>query len=91
MTLKAPPDPIRIFVVMDESDKAVVKVIITASEMISIDPIIPELPTTHGCLMYIITPNMVKVVGVKTPANVPNVLGVLVTCNFPDFTFNFFI
>ena len=41
-------------------------------------PTIPALPTTHGWRMYMITPSMVKVVGVKTPASVPKVFLLMV-------------
>jgi hypothetical protein len=58
---------------MVEILSAVANVITTASKSIPIAPTIPAFPTTHGCRIYIITPRIVKVVGVKTPANVPNV------------------
>ena len=40
--------------------------------MIAIVPKSPELPTTHPRRIYMITPKMVKMDGVKTPAKVPN-------------------
>jgi hypothetical protein len=40
-------------------------------------PTTPALPTTHGWRIYIMTPNMVRVVGVKTPAKVPKVFLVI--------------
>jgi hypothetical protein len=48
-------------------------VITTARNKIPIAPTIPAFPTTQGWRIYIITPRIVNVVGVKTPAKVPNV------------------
>ncbi len=73
MTLKAPPAPIFTLEAMEEILKAVVSEIITESSRINTASTTPALPTTQGNRKYMITPNMVRVVGVKTPANVPNV------------------
>jgi hypothetical protein len=75
--LNAPPEPIRIFVVILDNDRAVERVMATATMIIINAPITPAFPTTHGWRMYIITPKMVRNVGVKTPAIVPNFLIVI--------------
>lgn len=73
MILKAPPAPIRTLVVIEDKLKAVVNVMATEMNNIPKAPTIPAFPTTHGCRMNMITPSIVKVVGVNTPANVPKV------------------
>ncbi len=40
--------------------------------IIIIVPIRPALPTTQPILKYIITPKIVRIEGVKTPAKAPN-------------------
>lgn len=40
--------------------------------MIPIAPIRPALPTTQPKRIYMITPKIVRIEGVKTPANAPN-------------------
>jgi hypothetical protein len=62
-------------------DRAVHKVIKNEIIIISQAPKRPALPTTHPRRKYIITPNMVRKVGVKTPPKVPNFL-ILVTGGF---------
>jgi hypothetical protein len=57
---------------MDDIDKAVQRVIRKAIMMISQAPSNPAFPTTHPSLRYMITPSMVRSVGVNTPPNVPN-------------------
>ena len=73
MTLNAPPAPIFTLVVIEEILKAVAKVMVTDKTIIAKAPTIPAFPTTQGCRIYIITPKMVNVVGVKTPEKVPKV------------------
>ena len=75
--LNAPPLPIRMFVVIDDKLSAVASVIATDNKIIAKAPKTPAFPTTHGCRIYMITPKMVKVVGVNTPANVPKVFLVI--------------
>ena len=67
MIENGPPAPMRIFVVIDDMERLVNNVIDRASSVISKAPATPALPTTHGCRKYMITPRMVRVVGVKTP------------------------
>ena len=71
----APPAPILIFVVIDDMDNAVQSVMPNEIIMINHAPSSPPLPTTHPNLKYIITPSMVKSVGVNTPPKVLNFLG----------------
>ena len=48
-----------------------------------IAPIKPALPTTQPKRIYIITPKMVSIEGVKTPAKVPNFFpSVIIKCSF---------
>ena len=68
----APPDPILIFDVIDERDKAVQTVIDLANNIIATAPRNPALPTTQPSRRNIITPSMVRTSGVKTPPNTPN-------------------
>ena len=50
----------------------VVTEITCAIKITIIVPQRPALPTTQPNRMYIITPRMVRIDGVKTPPNVPN-------------------
>ena len=59
-------------VVILDNDSAVDSVMATAIIIISKAPITPALPTTQEWRIYMITPKMVRNVGVKTPAIVPN-------------------
>ena len=61
----------RTLVVIEERLSAVVSVITTESTTMASAPATPALPTTQGCRMYMMTPRMVSVVGVNTPAKVP--------------------
>ena len=52
---------------MEDMDNAVKNVIAVAKVTIPMAPNTPAFPTTQGLLRYMITPNMVNKVGVKTP------------------------
>ena len=67
-----PPAPIFLSVATDETLKPVVTAITWAINIMAIVPKSPEFPTTQPNRMYMITPSMVKIDGVKTPAKVPN-------------------
>ena len=75
MMAYAPPAPIRIFVVMEDMERAVARVITKERVIISQAPNNPAFPTTHPRRRYIITPRMVKIEGVNTPPNVPKPVG----------------
>src|SRR6056297_3881265 len=62
-------------------DKAVHKVIKKEIIIINHAPKSPALPTTQPNLRYMITPKMVRKVGVKTPPKVPNFLPAVVCCS----------
>ncbi len=68
---KAPPAPILIFVIMDDRERLVIRVIPTETRMIIIAPPTPALPTTQGNLKKSIIPNIVRKVGTNTPLKVP--------------------
>lgn len=74
---KAPPEPILIFVVIDDMERAVQIVIDFARTIIRTAPRKPALPTTHPSLKYIITPRMVNTSGTNTPPNTSNFLLVI--------------
>jgi hypothetical protein len=75
MMAYAPPAPILIFVVIDDILNAVHVVIRKATIIISHAPSKPAFPTTQPSLRYMITPSIVRRVGVKTPPKVLNFLG----------------
>ena len=64
MIEKAPPAPIRIFVVMDDMERPVKVVMASANRMMPKAPTRPAFPTTHPSRRYIITPKMVSTLGV---------------------------
>jgi hypothetical protein len=68
---KAPPAPILMLVVMEDRDRPLVVVMMKDVRMMSQAPRRPAFPTTHPSRRYMITPRMVRRVGVKTPAKVP--------------------
>ena len=74
MMENAPPDSIRMFVVIEAIDRLVHRVMITEIPTMIMAPATPAFPTTQGCRMYMITPRMVRTVGVNTPWNVPKYL-----------------
>lgn len=57
---------------MDEMLKPVATLMTWATRIITMEPIRPAWPTTHPKRMYIITPRMVRIEGVNTPAKNPN-------------------
>jgi hypothetical protein len=71
MMEKAPPAPILMLVVMEERDRAVNAIMRKEMSMMSQAPRRPAFPTTHPSRRYMMTPRMVRSVGVKTPAKVP--------------------
>jgi hypothetical protein len=58
---------------MEERENPVVIVATWDNTMITIALPNPTVPTTHPRRRYKITPIIVKIVGVKTPSNVPKV------------------
>lgn len=71
MMEKAPPPPILMLVVMEERERAVKVVMTKERRIIKSDPRRPAFPTTQPRRRNMITPRMVRRVGVKTPAKVP--------------------
>jgi hypothetical protein len=59
---------------MEESASPVVTVATCANKMITMAAPNPTVPTTQPRRRYIITPTIVKIVGAKTPSNVPRTL-----------------
>ena len=70
----APPEPMRMFVLTEDIDKAVQVVMRNETIIINHAPKSPAFPTTHPSRKYIITPRIVNKVGVNTPPKVPNFL-----------------
>lgn len=60
------------FVASAESDSPVRKVIEVAIVTINSVPANPTLPSTQPKRRYMITPRIVRMLGVNTPLNVPN-------------------
>ena len=60
---------------MAATERAVRKVIEVARVTIRNVPASPTFPTTHPNLKYMMTPRIVRIDGVKTPANVPSPVG----------------
>lgn len=67
-----PPAPIFLSVATEDTLKPVVTAIKWAIMIITMAPNRPAFPTTQPRRMYMITPKIVSMDGVKTPANVPN-------------------
>jgi hypothetical protein len=59
---------------MEESASPVVTVATCDNKIITMAAPNPTVPTTQPRRRYIITPTIVKIVGVKTPSNVPRTL-----------------
>jgi len=72
MIENAPPEPILILLMMDAMERAVVVVMEYATTIISQAPGSPTLPTTHPSRRYMITPMIVRSVGIYTPVSIPN-------------------
>ena len=53
-------------------EKAVVKVMLLAMRRMHAAPRMPACPTTNPARMNMMTPRIVKMLGVKTPPSVPN-------------------
>jgi hypothetical protein len=72
MTKYAPPPPTLILVARADSDSPVRNVI--AVDMVTMSRVSgrPTFPNTHPNLRYMITPRIVRMLGVKTPLKVPN-------------------
>lgn len=68
----SPPVPIGILVATADADNPVINDIELHKSTIKIVPSRPTLETTQPKRRYMITPNMVKTLGVKTPRKVPN-------------------
>jgi hypothetical protein len=64
MMAKAPPAPTRVLVATEETERPVVMVMMWASRIIPIAPPSPALPTTCPWRRYMMTPRMVRMVGV---------------------------
>ena len=75
-----PPALIFLSVAMDEILKPVETEIICANKIMTRALIRPAWPTTHPRRIYMITPKIVKMEGVNTPAKVPNFLGLAGIC-----------
>lgn len=63
-----------ILVATDEKDSVVMSVIEFAIKTTKMTRRRPRWPTNHPVRRYMITPRMVRMVGAKTPRNVPNFL-----------------
>lgn len=70
----APPGPMRILLMIEDIERAVVVVMAKAMRMIVHAPSSPVIPTTQPRRRYIITPRMVRRVGMKTPLTIPNLI-----------------
>ena len=68
----SPPTPTRMLVAMAEALSPVMKVIPLAIVRISNVPGRPALPSTQPNRRYIMTPRIVRTLGVNTPRKVPN-------------------
>jgi hypothetical protein len=60
------------FVDMEDIERPVIRVIVLAIKRIRSAPQSPDCPTIVGNLRNIITPRIVKTLGVITPPKVPN-------------------
>jgi len=67
----APPTPTRVFVAIADRQSAVMKVMPLARATTSNVLVRPTWPRTHPKRKYMMTPRMVKMVGVNTPRNMP--------------------
>ena len=63
-----------ILVATDEKDRVVMSVIAFAIKTMKMTRRKPRCPTNHPERRYMITPRMVRIVGVNTPRSVPNFL-----------------
>jgi hypothetical protein len=68
----------RIFVAIELIENAVKSVMRFAINRITRVLFKPVFPTTHPILRYMITPNMVRILGTNTPPNVPNPFALLI-------------
>lgn len=68
----SPPVPRGLLVATADALRAVIKAIALQIRTIAIVPISPAWATTQPNLRYIITPRMVRTLGVKTPRKAPN-------------------
>jgi hypothetical protein len=67
----APPAPTFMLVAIAEIDSAVTNVMNVDTVTISTVCARPTLPRTHGRRRYMITPRIVRMLGVNTPLKVP--------------------
>lgn len=81
-----PPAPIFLSVATDDTLNPVVTAITCATNIMSMVPNSPAFPTTQPKRIYIMTPKMVRMEGVKTPSKVPNffLLGIICQSAFED-------
>ena len=68
----APPPFIRMLVASEEMERPVRKVIELAAVTMISEVVSPTFPSIHPKRRYMTTPMIVRMLGVKTPANVPN-------------------
>ena len=68
----APPPFIRILVAREEMESPVRNVMELAAVTMMSEVVRPTLPSIHPKRRYMTTPMIVSMLGVKTPANVPN-------------------